>query len=91
MGKRSVLSIITAGNTPYDLPVSAVVNPNATEALQQNVFMTSKTPDLLRKLRKSGILATVLQITIRKVLYTFGRLLLRFNVTIDKCHLNSGF
>ena len=40
---------------------------------------------------RSGVLATDLQITWRKLLYTFERLLLRFNVTFDECGLNIGF
>jgi hypothetical protein len=56
-----------------------------------NPFAPAKQAILCTELKKSGVLATHLQITMRKVLYTSGRLLLRFNVIFDKCHLNAGF
>ena len=56
-----------------------------------NVFAPAIQAIFCPELKKSGVLATDLQITMRKVLYTSGRLLLRFNVIFDKCHLNTGF
>jgi len=56
-----------------------------------NVLVPVKQARLSLQKEKSGDLATELQITMRKVLYTSGRLLLRFNVIFDKCHLNTGF